>query len=122
MPIYEYHCDACDHEFDALQKLSAAPLTDCPACAAPALRKKLSAAAFRLKGSGWYETDFKQSGRKNLVDGGEKPAATAPADSGSGADSKPATKTETVAATKPAANDSGKTQASAKPAPERKAA
>ena len=70
MPIYEYECGSCQHELEALQKMSEAPLVDCPACAQPALIKKISAAGFRLKGSGWYETDFKSSNRKNLADGG----------------------------------------------------
>ena len=64
MPIYEYECDACGHRLEAIQKLSDAPLTDCPACAAARLKKQVSAAAFRLKGSGWYETDFKGGGKK----------------------------------------------------------
>jgi len=59
MPIYEYQCDACSHAHEALQKISDAPLSECPQCKAPALRKKISAAGFRLKGGGWYETDFK---------------------------------------------------------------
>ena len=59
MPIYEYSCGACGHELEALQKLSDAPLTDCPACGKSELRKLISAAGFRLKGGGWYETDFK---------------------------------------------------------------
>ena len=63
MPIYEYRCENCGHEFDTLQKVSDDPLTDCPACGKPALVKKVSAAGFRLKGGGWYETDFK-SGKK----------------------------------------------------------
>ena len=66
MPIYEYGCKACDHEFETIQKLSEAPLVDCPACGDATLRKKVSAAAFRLKGGGWYETDFKSGGKKNL--------------------------------------------------------
>ena len=66
MPIYEYGCKACDHEFETIQKLSEAPLVDCPACGEATLRKKVSAAAFRLKGGGWYETDFKSGGKKNL--------------------------------------------------------
>jgi putative FmdB family regulatory protein len=74
MPIYAYRCESCGHELDALQKLSDAPLTDCPACGAAALKKQITAAAFRLKGAGWYETDFKKDGKKNLHDGGEKPA------------------------------------------------
>ena len=63
MPFYEYSCESCGHGLEALQRLSAEPLVDCPACGAAALRKKVSAAAFRLKGTGWYETDFKDSGK-----------------------------------------------------------
>lgn len=66
MPIYEYGCKACEHEFETIQKVSEAPLVDCPVCGEAALRKKVSAAAFRLKGGGWYETDFKSGGKKNL--------------------------------------------------------
>jgi putative FmdB family regulatory protein len=73
MPIYAYRCDACGHELDALQKISDAPLTDCPACGAAALKKQITAAAFRLKGAGWYETDFKKDGKKNLHETGDKP-------------------------------------------------
>jgi putative FmdB family regulatory protein len=72
MPIYAYRCQACGHELDALQKISDAPLTDCPECGAPELKKQLTAAAFRLKGSGWYETDFKKDGKKNLHETGDK--------------------------------------------------
>lgn len=75
MPIYEYQCDSCSHQLEALQKLSDAPLTDCPACAEPGLRKLVSAAGFRLKGGGWYETDFKAGGRKNVAEA-DKPAAS----------------------------------------------
>jgi putative FmdB family regulatory protein len=64
MPIYEYRCTSCGHELEALQKLSDAPLTECPACKASALNKKVSAAGFQLKGSGWYVTDFRNSGAK----------------------------------------------------------
>jgi putative FmdB family regulatory protein len=70
MPIYEYRCAACNHELEALQKISDAPLLDCPVCKAPQLKKQISAAAFRLKGGGWYETDFKSGGKKNIVDSG----------------------------------------------------
>ena len=69
MPIYEYRCESCGHHHEALQKLSDAPLTDCPACNKPELRKQVSAAGFRLKGGGWYETDFKSGGKKNLAAG-----------------------------------------------------
>ena len=71
MPIYEYQCQACGELTEALQKLSDAPLTRCPACGEDALRKKVSAAAFRLKGGGWYETDFKTGSKKNLAGEGD---------------------------------------------------
>ena len=64
MPIYEYTCTACGHELEAMQKMSDAPLVDCPECGKPALKKIVSAAGFRLTGTGWYETDFKGGGKK----------------------------------------------------------
>ena len=67
MPIYEYRCASCGHELEALQKLSDAPLTVCPACHRADLKKLLSAAGFQLKGSGWYVTDFRNSGTKPAV-------------------------------------------------------
>jgi putative FmdB family regulatory protein len=67
MPIYEYQCENCGHQLEAIQKMSDAPLTDCPACGKPALKKLISAAGFRLKGGGWYETDFKSGSKKNLA-------------------------------------------------------
>ncbi|CAG1000500.1 hypothetical protein BURK1_02817 [Burkholderiales bacterium] len=70
MPIYAYRCKDCGHELDALQKLSEPALTDCPACGASALAKLVTAAGFQLKGSGWYQTDFR---------GGAKPASGAAA-------------------------------------------
>ncbi len=83
MPIYEYQCQACGDEHEALQKMSAEPLVTCPACNEPELKKKISAAGFRLKGSGWYETDFKGgSNKKNVA--GEKSAPAAKSGSGSG--------------------------------------
>ena len=59
MPIYAYKCESCGHAKDVLQKVSDAPLTDCPACGAQTFRKQLTAAGFQLKGSGWYVTDFR---------------------------------------------------------------
>jgi|SRR5574343_702709 putative FmdB family regulatory protein len=59
MPIYAYRCESCGHAKDVLQKISDAPLTDCPSCGAAAFKKQLTAAGFQLKGSGWYATDFK---------------------------------------------------------------
>lgn len=74
MPFYEYRCDNCEYQLEALQKISDAPLVDCPQCGQPTLKKLVSAAAFRLKGSGWYETDFKKSGKKNLHESAGKEA------------------------------------------------
>jgi putative FmdB family regulatory protein len=71
MPIYEYQCKACGHTFDTIQSFSEEPLTDCPVCKEPALKKLVSAAAFHLKGSGWYVTDFKNPPAKK-VDSAEK--------------------------------------------------
>lgn len=75
MPIYEYQCDACGHSLEALQKISDAPMTSCPACNKDSLQKKISAAGFRLKGSGWYETDFKSGTKKNLASGDKSPSS-----------------------------------------------
>jgi putative FmdB family regulatory protein len=88
MPFYEYRCDNCGHEMEALQKISDAPLVDCPECAQPALKKLVSAAGFRLKGSGWYETDFKGGKKKNLHDSGEKKGTGEKKDTGTSKESK----------------------------------
>ena len=74
MPIYEYACTNCDHTLDALQKMSDASLVDCPACGEPALRRLLSAPRFRLKGKGWYETDFKKDNQRNVLKSDAEPA------------------------------------------------
>ena len=76
MPIYEYQCQACDQRLEVLQKISDAPKTDCPACGKPELKKKVSAVAFRLKGSGWYETDFKTGDKKNIAGDKQTKAST----------------------------------------------
>ena len=126
MPIYAFACTACGHRFDRLQKLSDPDPSACPQCGVDAVRRQLTAPWFRLSGSGWYETDFKKDGKRNLAgEGGEgaKPAADATAEakpdkpeSKAGkpdakpvalpADAKPATKSEPskVAPTKPAAD------------------
>ena len=109
MPIYEYQCQQCNHHLEKIQKMSDEPLTDCPACEQPELRRLVSAAAFRLKGGGWYETDFKQGQKKNLADSGNSETKTA-SGSGNGA-SKP---DESKAVAKPAAKDPAK--AESKPA------
>jgi putative FmdB family regulatory protein len=68
MPIYEYICDACQESLEKLQKMSDGPLTLCPNCGEESLKKKISAAGFRLSGTGWYETDFKTNKKKNLTE------------------------------------------------------
>ena len=83
MPIYEYECHACGYRLEKLQKISDAPLTDCPACGAAGLRKLVSAVAFRLKGGGWYETDFKdEKSRRNVAKDDDKSSAKSDGDSG----------------------------------------
>lgn len=83
MPIYEYQCTACNHELEALQKIADAPLEECPKCLEKGLTKKISAAAFRLKGSGWYETDFKSGKKKNIAgDSGGSPESGSASSSG----------------------------------------
>jgi putative FmdB family regulatory protein len=80
MPIYEYRCAACGHHLEALQKMTEAPLRKCPDCGKSRLRRLVSAPQFRLKGSGWYETDFKgdKETKRNLSgDSGEAKAETA---------------------------------------------
>ncbi len=74
MPFYEYQCTSCGHEEEVLQKISDKPLKKCPACGKSTMKKKVSAAAFRLKGGGWYETDFKSGNKKNVA--GEEKASS----------------------------------------------
>jgi putative FmdB family regulatory protein len=87
MPIYEYRCGECGHETEVLQRISEAPLTDCPQCGKPALSKLVSAAGFQLKGTGWYVTDFRNKGDKPAAKGNGKDSKTAdaakPAEGGS---------------------------------------
>lgn len=78
MPIYEYMCKACGHQLEALQAISEAPLQDCPNCGQAELRKLISAPVFRLKGGGWYETDFKTDNKRNLA--GESAAESKPSE------------------------------------------
>ena len=75
MPIYEYQCAACGHQFETLQKISDKPFSKCPDCGKDALTKLISASAFRLKGGGWYETDFKTGNKKNVAQPDKKAGA-----------------------------------------------
>lgn len=98
MPIYEYACTNCDHSLDALQKIGDDPLRECPECGEPALKRLLSAPRFRLKGEGWYETDFKKDKQRNLLKSESESVSADKADSKS--DRKEEKKTETKAESK----------------------
>ena len=87
MPIYAYQCESCGHAKDVLQKISDAPLTDCPACGASTFRKQLTAPGFQLKGSGWYVTDFRNGGSSGAAGA---TAATSAAGAASAASDSPA--------------------------------
>ena len=116
MPIYEYRCSSCGHELEALQKFSDAPLATCPSCNAATLVKKISAAGFQLKGSGWYATDFKGGGSKptGKADGGPaKTDAKADAPGGPKGETKAETRTEGASATTTPASGTGAPPASA---------
>ncbi len=95
MPIYEYRCQECGHELEAIQKIADDPLRQCPACDQAALQRMVSAAAFRLKGGGWYETDFKKNNKKNLSDDSKaKAEGSSDAASKSAGDSKSASESK----------------------------
>jgi putative FmdB family regulatory protein len=94
MPIYEYQCGSCGHEVEKLQRISDAPLKDCPDCGQAELKRLISAAGFRLKGGGWYETDFKKGGKRNLHD---SDASASPA-AKDGGNAKPAESKKPAAA------------------------
>ncbi len=144
MPFYEYQCKNCGHDVEVMQKINDPPLKKCPDCGKPQLQRLMSAPVFRLKGAGWYETDFKgdQDNKKNLAD---RPEADATKDTGKepgkesgkeaakdatkdkdtqGKDTKapdskdavkPVDKTAAKAADKPAAKDSAQKSAPSKP-------
>lgn len=107
MPIYAYRCDACGHGRDVLQKMSDAPLTDCPSCgAAGSFKKQLTAAGFQLKGSGWYVTDFRGgSGGGSAAATSGTAAPTAAAGATAAASTESSASTTTAAA--PAAGGCG---------------
>lgn len=114
MPIYEYECAKCGHAFEALQKVTEGALRKCPACGALRLRRLVSAPQFRLKGTGWYETDFKKDNKKRLADtgdgkppaesqGAEKPGKAAATDKAAKAEKK-----ESAAGKKSRSGEAGK--------------
>ena len=108
MPFYEYECPSCKHTTEVLQKITDKPLTTCPACGKRGLRRLVSAPVFRLKGSGWYETDFKtdKDNKRNLV--------------GSDTETKPETKSETKVDAKTEATAETKPEAKPETKPETK--
>lgn len=93
MPIYEYRCESCEQTLEALQRMSDEPLKLCPSCGKETLSKMVSAASFRLKGGGWYETDFKTGKKKQLADSGSGSGSG----SSSGSDAGSATSTPKTA-------------------------
>jgi putative FmdB family regulatory protein len=115
MPFYEYQCQRCGHHLEAMQKVSDRPLRKCPKCGKPALTRLMSAPVFRLKGGGWYETDFKSDGegKRNLAD---KPDAAAPKD-----DKKEAAATTDAGAKNGAPKDAAPKEAAGKEAPGKEA-
>jgi putative FmdB family regulatory protein len=111
MPFYEYECPKCGFHDEVLQSINDKPLTKCPSCGKLGLKKLMSAPVFRLKGSGWYETDFKsdKENKRNLVGADKeesksesKPDSKADAKPDAKAESKPEAKSENKAADKPA--------------------
>ncbi|GAB3678386.1 FmdB family zinc ribbon protein [Salinisphaera aquimarina] len=113
MPIYEYVCRECGEELEQLQRMSDDALTDCPACGKSALKRKISAAGFRLSGGGWYETDFKSDGKRNLA--GNNDSSSSSTSTASGSSSKNGERKSTSeASSKPAAKDSGPSSSTAK--------
>lgn len=105
MPIYEYRCGACGHEMELLQKIADEPLLKCPSCSEEQLRKLVSAAGFRFKGGGWYETDFKKGNQRNLAASGD--SAKGKEDSGKTRDQPAASSTDAKSANSSSATTTG---------------
>ncbi|MFT4714098.1 MAG: putative FmdB family regulatory protein [Candidatus Azotimanducaceae bacterium] len=104
MPIYEYQCGACEHKLEKIQKMSDDQLVDCPLCHKPKLKKLVSAAAFRLKGKGWYETDFKTGSKKNVAESSSSPSSSDSGKSESGGSSKSESKSSSSDSSKSSGN------------------
>lgn len=137
MPIYEYRCEACGRQHEALQKVSDKPLKACPSCGKRALKRLMSAPRFRLKGAGWYETDFKsdKDKKRNLADSGDESAPKSAGDGAAGSSgasageksgdkkvekTEPGDKAVKPAAAKAGSKGSAKPSAVRKPGPARK--
>lgn len=128
MPFYEYQCAQCEHHLEVMQRISDAPLRKCPSCGKNGLKKLISAPVFRLKGSGWYETDFKSDkdnkrnlhgesdpGAKSEGKGDSKPSEKADAKSDTKSDAKPEAKAEAKSAAS-AVKSATRSKAKASPA------
>ncbi|GJM13932.1 MAG: hypothetical protein DHS20C12_23350 [Pseudohongiella sp.] len=111
MPIYEYQCKKCEHTVEALQKIADKPLLVCPSCGKKSLSKLVSAASFRLKGGGWYETDFKTGNKKQLAESESASPSGGKTDSSSAAESGKSSSEKGAA--KKASEDSKKTSSKA---------
>ncbi len=108
MPIYEFECSACGNVFERLQKLSDSDPADCPECGKPEVKRRLTAPAFRLAGSGWYETDFKKDGEKKRNLAGHHDAPKDVSGTVAKVEAKPAAKpTESAPAANTGAGSSG---------------
>ncbi len=114
MPLYEYLCSECGRLSEISHRISEPNARDCPVCGKPALTKQMSAAAFRLKGAGWYETDFKSEGKRNLA--GDS-ADAAPASSAAASDAKPEAVAESKTQAKPEPKPASKPEAAPAPKP-----
>jgi len=101
MPIYEYKCKECEHVLEALQKFADEPLRFCPECGADALKRLLSAPRFRLKGAGWYETDFKKDTDKRRTLAGDSPVASSAGDTPSKSAGSSSGSTDTASTSAP---------------------
>ena len=104
MPIYAYKCAACGFAKDVLQKISAAPLTVCPSCGAERFAKQVTAAGFRLKGSGWYVTDFRNEGNGGAKDGATDAGKSAAAETSEGASASTGSAEPAASSSVPAAS------------------
>ena len=117
MPIYAYKCSSCGFAKDALQKMSDAPLTVCPACGASTFQKQVTAAGFQLKGSGWYVTDFREGGGKKPAESGATKGEGGEKGGEKGASSEGGASTPAAPAAAPAAAPSTSAAPAASPAP-----
>ena len=115
MPIYEYRCQGCGHELEALQKFDEGLLRKCPECGALKLKRLVSAPSFRLKGTGWYETDFKKDGKKKLADAGDGKAGEKEGQKTGDKDGKPSSESKESSAASSTADAKGGKAAAARP-------